>query len=128
MKTHLQKLIGTAVLGLALVSTSIPAWAGGVSLPEVQVNEVYNEASGSMAGTRYSPDSQQYIGCIFDNPFVTCFAKDTTGKSLVCTSTDPRYATVIKALTDFSRIGFASAPGTGSCTALTVANFSTHLR
>ena len=28
MKAYLHKLIGTAVLGLALVSNSLPAWAG----------------------------------------------------------------------------------------------------
>ena len=28
MKAKLQKLIGTAVLGLALFSNSVPAWAG----------------------------------------------------------------------------------------------------
>ena len=32
MKAKLHELIGTAVLGLALVSHSLPAWAGAVSL------------------------------------------------------------------------------------------------
>ena len=37
MKAKLHKLIGTAVLGLALLANSLPAWAGLVILPEVSV-------------------------------------------------------------------------------------------
>jgi hypothetical protein len=126
MKTNLQKLIGSAVLGLALLSTSIPAWAGRVDLHEVLVGN--SDASGSIVGARYSGDSQQYIGCTVYNPFVTCFATDKTGKSLVCTSTDPRAAIAIRAITDFSYINFSRASGTGSCTNLSVTNASRHLR
>jgi len=128
MKTNLKKFIGTAVLGVALFSHSILAWAGAVSLPEVVVDEVYRVAHGSTAGARYSPDDQQYIGCSVDNPFVTCFAKDKAGKYLFCSSTDPRSLAVVKAITDFSSIDFASDPGTSSCTALIVTNDSTYLR
>ena len=35
MKAKLQKLIGTAVLGLALFSNSLPAWAGVATSKEV---------------------------------------------------------------------------------------------
>ena len=41
MKANLQKLIGTAVLGLALFSNSLPAWAGSVDLSEVEVGTNY---------------------------------------------------------------------------------------
>ena len=131
MKTYLRKLIGMAVLGLALVSNSIPAWAGEVSLPEVQVSDV--DARGSMAGARYTGDNQQYIGCSFSNNgslFVTCLAKDKIGKSVVCTSTDPGLAAAVKAITDFSYISFSSAQARvpGSCTYLNVQNFSAYLR
>ena len=124
MKTNLQKLIGTVVLGLALVSTSLPAWAGLVIQPEVYVQVGF--ASGSTVAARYSTDSKQYIGCKLSNngTFVMCLATDKTGKSAVCTSTDPRFATVIKALTDFSYINFESAQGTGSCLELNVVNES----
>ena len=63
MKVKLQKLIGTAVLGLALVSHSLPAWAGSVGLPEVTTTHPVFGTLGTMAGARYSTDSVQYIGC-----------------------------------------------------------------
>jgi len=129
MKAKLQKLIGTAVLGLTLVSQSLPAWAGGVSFPQVTVGP--SSASGSMVGARYSADSQQYIGCRFSNtygPYVVCVARDNTGKSLFCTSNESRYLAAAKAITDFSNIEFGVTPGTTSCSRLAVYNYSDHLR
>jgi hypothetical protein len=129
MKAYLHKLIGTAVLGLALVSQSFPAWAGAVSLPQVTVGPA--GAGGSMAGTRYSADSQQYIGCTFSNtngPYVSCSATDTTGKSLSCVTSEARYLAAAKAITDFSKIEFGVTPGSAFCSRLQVDNYSYHLR
>ena len=128
MKTKLQKLIGTIVLGLVLFSNSIPAWAGRIYQPEVQIGTTFT--TGSMAGARYSGDSQQYIGCSFSNangPFVMCSATDKTGKSSFCTSTDPGLAAAVKTITDFSFISFAVAGGT-SCNPLEIESFSSELR
>ena len=129
MKAKLHKLIGTAVLGLALVSQSLPAWAGAVSLPQVSVGPA--GAAGSMAGVRYSADSTQYISCSFSNtngPYVSCSAADNTGKSLFCVSTQSRFAAAAKAITDFSKIEFGVTPGSSSCSRLQVDNYSYHLR
>ena len=128
MKAYLQKLIGTAVLGLALSSNSLPAWAGSVNLSEVEVGT--NFAKGTMAGARYSGDSQQYIGCTFDNyyPFVQCSARDKTGRSFACGSNDVRYVDAVKAITDYSHISFSSVPGNTSCSDIIVTNSSSHLR
>ena len=129
MKAKFQTLIGTAMLGWALVSQSLPAWAGAVSLPQVAVGPA--SAGGSMAGARYSVDSQQYIGCRFSNttgPYVVCAARDNTGKSLFCTSAESRYLAAAKAITDFSHISFDVAPGSTACTRLAVDNYSYHLK
>jgi hypothetical protein len=126
MKAKLHKLIGTAVLGLALCSHSLPTWAGGVSHPQVSIGPA--GASGSMAGARYSADSQQYIGCSFSNtngPYVVCFATDNTGKSLFCAG--PGNAAAAKAITDFSGIEFSVA-GNADCSRLAVNNYSYHLK
>jgi hypothetical protein len=129
MKTTLHKLIGTAVLGLALVSQSLPAWAGLVYTPEVSVSS--SGAVGSMAGARYSTDSTQYIGCTFSNtsgPYVLCNATNNTGNSLFCVTTESKYLAAAKAITDFSYIYFAVTPGSGFCTYLQVQNYSQYLR
>jgi hypothetical protein len=129
MKATLHKLIGTAVLGLTLVSQSIPAWAGLVHTPEVFVGS--SGASGSMAGARYSTDGTQYIGCSFSNtngPYVVCSAMDQTGQALQCDSTESRYLAAAKAITDFSAINFSVTPGSTRCSYLGVDNYSMRLR
>jgi hypothetical protein len=129
MKTKLHKLIGTAVLGLALVSHSLSAWAGNANRPQVTVGT--HDAYGSMAGARYSADSQQYIGCRYSNttgPYVICLAKDNTGKSLYCTGFESRYLAAAKAITDSSFVKFGVTPGSAYCTKLEVTNNSYYLR
>ncbi len=127
MKTNLKKLIGMAVLGMVLFTTSLPTWAGYVDHPEVIV--VPNvTASGSMVGARYSGDNQQYIGCTSHNPAVTCSGSDKTGKYFFCTKIDPKWVAVVKTITDSSRIVVTKAPGTTTCDYLSVDNFSYQLK
>ena len=129
MKANLRKLIGTAVLGLAMFSNDIPTWAGQKLLTEVTVGAY--SASGTMLGARYSTDKQQYIGCLLYetriDEFVRCAAQDKTGKSFICFSSDPRWVTVVKAITDSSYIS-VEANDSASCTSLTIENHSSHLR
>jgi hypothetical protein len=124
MKTQLHKLVATAVLGLALVSQSFPVWAGLASFPEVVVES--SGASGSMAGARYSADSQQYIGCQFSNtygPYIICSATDKNGRSYFCTGYGPHVAAAARSITDFSFISFGAAIGF-TCDNLKVDNYS----
>jgi hypothetical protein len=129
MKANLRKLIGMAVLGLALFSHSIPAGAGQ-QIPPEEVTVGTDFARGSMVGARYSKDSTQYIACDFANglgPSVSCAARDKTGKRFYCNSFDPRWATVVKAITDSSVISFGGSIG-GACTSLVIENHSSHLK
>ena len=130
MKATLRKLIGTAVLGLALFSPGAPAWAGEVDLyGEVIVGT--SGAAGALPRARYSADGTQYIGCSFSHSLgltVDCSARDKTGKSLGCWSNDTRFVDAAKAITDSSFINFTVTPGTASCSELTVTNSSAFLR
>lgn len=129
MKTHLKKLIGTVVLGLVLFANSIPTWAGQKSLPEVTIGTY--SASGSMMGARYSGDTKQFIGCFHETAYgasVTCSAQDKTGKLFICTKNDPRWATVVKSITDSSVVYFEALSSGGSCNTLIIENFSSHLK
>jgi hypothetical protein len=128
MKTQLQQFIGMAVLGLALCAQSLPAWAGAVSHPTVFIGAT--GADGSMAGARYSADHIQYIGCSYSatgGPFVTCFARDNTGKSLFCVGNNSGYAAAARAITDFSYIQFDVPPDSATCSLLWVYNYSYYL-
>jgi hypothetical protein len=125
MKTKLQKLIVTTVMGLALDLHGLPAWAGSVSLSEVVVGSTY--ARGSMAGARYSSDGRQYIGCSISNsngPVVICSAMDAGGNAFSCLSTDARWLAAAKAITDSSYLYFGSVSGIPACDYLRVGNGS----
>jgi len=127
MTAKLHKLLGTAMLGLVLLSQSLPAWAGDVDLNQVSVGS--STAYGTMAGARYSGDNKQFIGCIFSNtngPYVLCSATDNTGKSLVCYGIGSQYTAAAKSITDFSYIQFSNQGG--SCLSLYVGNSSAYLR
>jgi|RhiMethySRZTD1v2_1073278.scaffolds.fasta_scaffold1089039_1 hypothetical protein len=130
MKTNIKKLIGMAVLGLVLLSQSIPTWAGSTSLFDVQVGATYGR--GPMTWARYSPDDQQYIGCSFTHPslglMVNCLARDKTGQSFACWSNEAKFVDAVKAITDSSILYFISNPGSSACVYLEVTNASTSLR
>jgi hypothetical protein len=130
MKISVQNLIGMAVLGWTLCSQSLPAWAGYATQSEVTITT--NAAYGSMAGARYSTDSQQYIGCNFTHPalglIINCSARDKTGRSFTCWSNETRFVNAAKALTDSSYIYFNTAPGSSACGDLQVYNSSFYLK
>jgi len=129
MEAHIRKFIGMAVLGVVLFSARIPAWAGSVNHPEVKI--FFTQASGSMVGARDSGDSKQYIGCVESNnaSAVTCLATDKTGKSVACVSkAEPKWAAVVRGITDSSFINFGSVIGDPTCVGLTVDNGSQYLR
>lgn len=131
MKANLKKIIGTTVLGLAMFSNSLPAWAGQKDLPEVEVGTTY--AGGSMVGARYSGDSNQYIGCTaymsWWGPWTSCSARDKTGtKYFLCGSGDQKWHQVIQAMTDSSKLYMTADSAYGTCTYISVENSSTHLK
>jgi hypothetical protein len=137
MKAKLHKLTGTAVLGLALVSQSLPTWAGVATRNEVYISASGSYAQGSLTGARYSADSGQSIGCDYYYdlefpgypPAAYCYATDRRGKHTYCFSRDPRIVDAVKGMTDSSHLYF-SVPNlvTRGCTDLTVDNASIYLR
>jgi hypothetical protein len=134
MKATVQKLIGTAMLGLTLFSHSLPAWAGVAVRKEVYISPDGTNVQGSLTGARYSADNQQFIDCEHyyysgDKPLLFCHARDKSGKSVLCGSSDPRITDAVKGMTDSSYLIFSiSSPSTGSiCTDLTISNESIYL-
>ena len=135
MKATLHKLIGTAMFGLALFSHSLPAWAGASIVDRVYIS-TKGTVHGSLTGARYSSDSTQYIYCGhyrhsgWNTSFVVCGAQDKSGKTAVCTSTDPRIADAVKGMTDSSHLNITASPqpiGEYLCTDLTISNESLFL-
>jgi hypothetical protein len=132
MKAHVQKLVGLAALSLTLLTTPVPTWAGyrftpGVAIYPNQVGGSY--AKGSMVGTRYSADAVQYIGCTATatSTRTECYAKNTAGAYLYCSSTNGAIYDTVQAMTDSSSIQF-QVDGSGTCTSVNVYHGSERLR
>ncbi len=133
MKAKLQKLIGTAVLGLALCANHMPAWAGFTLSSEVYIGAGSGSVHGSPTGARYSADSKQYLNCSAysfasagSKPSVFCEAADNSGRSFLCVSIDPRFVDAVKGMTAASYI-YVTRNG-NTCTNLEIDNASDYLR
>jgi hypothetical protein len=136
MKTKVRKLIGTAMLGLALFSQSLPAWAGTATRNEVYISPSRTNVQGSLTGARYSKDSEQFLACDSHSargstaPLVYCHARDKRGNFFICRSTDPRIADAVKGMTDSSHLNITASPqppGEYLCTDLQISNESIYL-
>ena len=124
MKTKLKDILGIAALGLIMLATTTPTWAGKVYNAQVQLgsNQISRYASGSMVGARYSPDIWQYITCsaIANGGLTTteCSARNSTGY-VACRSQDPKFQEVIHSMTDSSYVYFV-ADLNGNCTNIVI--------
>ena len=139
MKVNLKKIIGLVALGMTLLITTIPTWAGKVNTPEVIIvgsnQQVGWYANGSMGGARYSKDSTQSIGCAVFSiatptfpPYVYCSARDSAGSSFVCGSYNPRLVEVVQGMTDSSYIYFDGPYQGGICDRILIYHGSDSIR
>jgi hypothetical protein len=123
MKTNLKKMLGLAALGMTLLATTAPTWAGFVTTSQVSIggNQISRWASGSMEDARRSADNIQNIGCIAQTlstySWTTCYATDSAGRSLLCGSGDWKFLETLRGMTDSSLIYFEtdSTGNVGNC-------------
>ena len=137
MKAKLKNILGLVALGMALLATTGPTWAGRTITAEVRLysNQFYHYAYGSLTSARYSADSNQYIGCssvASTNPsdsLVMCFARDNSIRNtFFCGSQDPKLQEVVQAMTDSSYIFITADRSTGRCSDITISDESSHLK
>jgi hypothetical protein len=136
MKANLKKFLGLAALGMTLLATTVPTWAGRVSTDSVIIgnNQVSSWASGNPVDARYSTDNRQNIGCkaqiLSSYSWTTCYAMNSAGRSLVCGSGDWKFLEVLHGMTDSSFIYFTTDNNSngGTCTHISVYNGSDMLR
>ena len=132
MKANLKKMLGLAALGMTLLATTVPTWAGRVSTNTVIIhdNGVWSTASGNLVDARDSGDNSQNIGCIAytmsSYSWTTCFATNSAGRSLVCGSGDWKFLEPVRAMTDSSYIYFTtgSTGNVGECKDISINNSS----
>src|SRR5262245_48848189 len=113
MKTQLKHMIGLAALGMTLLGNTVPTWAGMAVSYEVTIRKTPTSisVSGTMAGARYRPDNNQFIGCrlsAYSPPYLTalCAAQDKAGNSMYCTTNDPKKIERLQRMVDSSWILF----------------------
>jgi hypothetical protein len=135
MKANLKKLVGLAALGITLLATTIPTWAGRVSTGggvSIVNSPTYRSASGSMVGTRHSADTRQQIGCraytLSAYSWTSCHATDSAGRSLLCGSGDWKFLEVVHGMTDSSFISFVVDPNGTGCSDIRVYHGSDMLK
>jgi hypothetical protein len=119
MKTKLKDILGIAALGLTLLATTTPTWAGRVTTNPVKVgsNQTSRYASGSLVSARYSADNRQYIQCVAvaASNYTVCSAMDSVGNYVGCQSGEPKFQEVVQAMTASSYLYFV-ADLNGNCT------------
>ena len=137
MKANLKNILGLAVLGMTLVATTVPTWAGKVSTDRVSITNTSSAswASGNLVDVRYSADrSREQIGCrtqtLSTYSWTTCHAMDSTGKSFICGSGDWKFLDMVQGMTDSSYIffGINSNSNAGECSHIRIYNGSDLLK
>ncbi|MFY0527049.1 hypothetical protein ACN28I_29215 [Archangium gephyra] len=120
----------TTVAALLFIAAAAPAaWAGTQEVANVVVLTSMRLAEGSLGSARNSPDSQQMLGCrivvnSYGAPTGYCAARNASGVSGNCTTTDPEHIAQIRSISDDSFIAF-SWNTSGTCTSFHISNFST---
>jgi hypothetical protein len=134
MKANLKKMLGLAVLGMTLLTNIAPTWAGAKVANQVSIlsSGSITWAQGNMVGARYSADTKQNIGCTtyaLSYPWVSCFATDKAGNSLLCGSGNPRWVEAAQNITDSSNFYIQLLNNNyGDCGYISISNGSVHLR
>ena len=113
------KKLSVSIIALAIIAFSNGAFAGFKL--DVPVSVTANTFSGAWGSARDGAGGQ-YIGCRDDGGSAFCLARDAAGTTRSCTTNDPVHLSIIRGLTDTSRliVNF----GGGMCTRVTGINAS----
>lgn len=123
MKLALSMVVVFGVVLMAGVSS-----AGFTYDDPVYINTSTMYAQGSMGSARAASNTVESIGCVVEaypgySVTVTCYARNSAGTSVSCTSFDPALANVATAIADSSEVTF-TWNSSGYCTLLEVNTFS----
>lgn len=111
-------------VGLAMLMGSSAAWAGYKQLQPVVITPANNAFGGDMGSVRNTTDTQQYLHASFQVSQwgiynATLYARDASGNSALCTTSDPKLIEVVRSITTDSFI-MVYHDGAGTCTVIEV--------
>ncbi len=126
----MKKLSIAMALCVAATLTGTTALAGYKYVAALQVDLVNRKASGSLADTRATADTLQYIGCRLSTSgnttvSVYCAAQDANRVKAECYTTAPSFVQALAAIQSDSILVF-TWDANGTCTSLNVENWSSN--
>jgi len=117
----------TAIVAGVVLLGNAPSWAGEKATNTIGINLSVRAASGAVGPARSSSDSSQYIGCSASafpgGSQVFCEARDLSGTSVMCVSSDPSLIATAAAISSISNVNF-SWDENGNCLSVSVGQFS----
>jgi hypothetical protein len=120
MRSDLRRIFMTT---LAAAAFSASALAGFRTGQQVVMLDEKKMANGDLGYVHQSTDDVQYIGCFVAGDAGYCFARNLAGVTRSCWSDDPRWVSVMSAVSRDSHLMFYWNDG-GYCTYVTVKNGS----
>jgi hypothetical protein len=141
-KTHAStgRLWTAAVIGVLLTCVTVTAHAGGrwsyrvmITLASGQPGDTISRADGSIMAAARSANSPEFIYCMAyvstaptgPRQDIRCYAKDSTNRMLVCTSSDARFIPLVSGINELSHITFTVEGG--RCLGINVVNGSPYV-
>lgn len=113
----------TLVGALAMGVFATTVFAGSQLSQEVTIKDTKGFAYGDLGYARNTADTVQYIGCSVTGVIAVCAARDSTGLTRSCSTSDPDLMALARSLNGDSYLSF-SWDGSGFCTTLQVRNYS----
>ena len=117
--------LGLRTLGFAaaVLLASTAALAGFRTAQQVVISDTAQFANGDLGYIYNTDDLTQYMGCVSYNTAGNCYAKDRTGLTRSCSTSDPNLLAVIRSLNNDSWLIFYWDTS-GRCTFIEVENSS----
>jgi hypothetical protein len=123
-----RKITTAAVALLAVLGLGTSASAGQKTTTNVVIwpGAFITVAYGSLGTARNSADNNQLIGCLSQGSSATCWATDSTGASVSCSTSVAADLAAIHSMNGDSYLLFAWENGTGTCEWVYVRNQSNY--
>lgn len=114
--THRSSILTFVVGALLVPAGAIAGWKTSEPVSITTVSSSTVRLRGSLIGAHNSADTVQYIGCQNRYDFSYCMGRDSTGRTVMCSTGDPGKMAVMASLTPASYLDVTMVNGT--CTTL----------
>ena len=114
--------IGSCLLAAAFPATALAGFKTFEQVSIVTVSSGTVRVRGSLIGAHNSSDNLQYIGCQNRYDFSYCWARDSSGRTAMCSTSEAGRVAVMRSVNAASYLDITMT--NGSCTTLEVSTSS----